>query len=313
MALYRKSAVLAKIESTYGTDPVPTGADNAILTSEVSATPIQGNRVSRNIDSANLGNKGEIITSKYKTLSFKVELAGAGAAAVTAGTAPGYGVLLRMCGFAETITATTDTQYDPVSENFESGTIYFYHDGSLHKLTGARGSVSFSVDAQGIPYMNYNFTGLYNAVSATALPSTTLTAFQTPLPVSNTNTPTFTIHSFAAKAQSFSFDIGNNVIHKNLIGDEFVKITDRNPTGSFSIEEPVRGTKDFEAAVIAETKAAVQVVHGTATGNIIQFDADYVQLTDTQPQDNDGVLFITMPAIYTHSDAGDDEFKLTVK
>lgn len=309
MSLYRKSAVLAKLEVTYGTDPVPTGADNAILTSEVSVTPIAGNRVSRSIDSATLGNKGEIITSKYKTITFKVELAGSG----TAGDAPAYGTLLRMCGFSETIDVGVDVEYAPVSESFESGTIYFYHDGSLHKLTGAYGTVSFDVDAQGIPMMSYNFTGLYNAVSAAALPATTLTGFVAPIPVSVTNTPTFTVHGYSAIAQSYSFDIGNNVIHKNLIGDEFVKITDRNPTGSFSIEEPARGTQDFEAVVVAETKAAVQVIHGTTAGNIVQFDAPLVQLTDVQPNDNDGVLFITMPAIYTHSDTGDDEFVLTVK
>lgn len=309
MSLYRKSAVLAKLEVTYGTDPVPTGADNAILTSEVSVTPLAGNRVTRNIDSATLGNKGEIIASKYKTITFKVELAGSG----TAGDAPAYGTLLRMCGFSETIDVGVDVEYAPVSESFESGTIYFYHDGSLHKLTGSYGTVSFTVDSQGLPVMSYTFTGIYNAVSAAALPATTLTGFVTPIPVTNTNTPTFTVHGYAATAQSFSFDIGNNVIHKDLIGDEFVKITDRNPTGSFSIEEPARGTQDFEAVVVAETKAAVQVIHGTTAGNIVQFDAPLVQLTDVQPNDNDGVLFITMPAIYTHSDTGDDEFVLTVK
>jgi len=230
--LFRKKYILAKIESTYGTDPTPVAGD-AVLTKNLQINPQQGNRVNRDLDRSTIGNDPEIATSRYTTISFDVELAGAGAA----GTAPAYGSLLRACGFSETINVGTDVQYDPVSASFESITLYYYHDGELHKITGARGTVSFDLSRDNIPMMSFTFTGLHNDPAAPT-PITPDTAdFTTPIPVTDANTPTYTVDSFAAKAEAFTLDIANNVVYRNVVNAESVIISDRAPAGSISFEQ----------------------------------------------------------------------------
>ncbi|NTT88503.1 hypothetical protein HS053_21670, partial [Tabrizicola sp. SY72] len=44
---WRLQALLAKIETVYGTDPTPTGAANAILAEDVRVMPMEGQDVTR--------------------------------------------------------------------------------------------------------------------------------------------------------------------------------------------------------------------------------------------------------------------------
>jgi len=92
--LARKKILLAKIESTYGTDSTPTGAANAIQTSDLSITPLAGPTVSRNLDRSVLGGDLQIQVGTFVELSFMVEMAGGG----SIDTPAAYGPLLRACG-----------------------------------------------------------------------------------------------------------------------------------------------------------------------------------------------------------------------
>ena len=305
MLLFRKKYILAKIESTYGTDPTPAGA-NAILTKNLQINPQQGNRVGRDLDRPSIGNEAEIATSRYTTISFAVEIAGAGAA----GDAPGFGPLLRACGFAETLVASTSATYAPVSSSFESVTIYYYHDNELHKLTGARGSVSFNLSKDAIPEMQFTFTGLHNDPTAPALITPDTTAFQTPLPVTEANTPTYTVDGYNAKAEGFSLDIANNVVYRNVVNSESVIITDRAPAGSLSFEQEAIGTKDFWGIAKSGSLIAVNIVHGTTAGNIVQITGSNVQLSQPSLSDSDGLSVMNMNTLWTPTDAGDDELSL---
>ncbi|TIU35994.1 MAG: hypothetical protein E5W28_09325, partial [Mesorhizobium sp.] len=148
---YRKLAVLAKIETVYGTDPTPTGAANAIQMTNATVNPLEGEQVSRDLMLPYLGMQGVILTGTYVKIDGEVEIAGAGAA----GDAPAYGPLLRACGLAETITVGTDVQYDPVSSGFEAVTLYFNHDGVNHIALGSRGNVSFSLVPKQIPHYKF--------------------------------------------------------------------------------------------------------------------------------------------------------------
>ena len=96
--LFRLRNILAKIESTYGTDPTPTGSANAILCSEMDIEPIAGGTVPRNLIRSYLGNSEQLPTAVYARMTMTVEIAGSG----TAGTAAAWGPLLRACGYAET-------------------------------------------------------------------------------------------------------------------------------------------------------------------------------------------------------------------
>lgn len=306
---FRKKAVLAKIESVYGTDAVPTGAANAILTKQAAISLMQGGTVKRDLDRPTMGGEQELHVSPYSTISYMVEAAGAGAA----GTAPAYSPLLLACGFAETINAGVDVQYDPVSAAFDSLSQYFSMDGIKHALLGCRGKLKLTLSPGGIPMLSFDFTGLRVAPADTADPTLTTTAWQVPIPVTNAATPTFSLHGYAANMIALELDMGTVVVYRNVVGEESVQITDRDVSGSVTIEEPLLATKDFHAICAAHTLGAMQFIHGTAAGSIFQVDAGQVQVLEPQIGETDGIATLQMKLKCIPTDAGDDEIKITVK
>jgi len=307
--LTRKRTILVKIEVTEGTDPVPTGAANAILISEPTIQPLAGGTVQRNTVKNTLGADAAIHVNTHVVVGFMCDIAGAGAVAV----APAYGPLLRMCGTAETITPTTGpVEYDPVSTDGETGTIYFNVDGIRHALLGARGNVSLTFPPNDIPRFEFTFTGLFVAPTDTAAPALTLGAFKDPLPVSKVNTPTFTLHGYAGVLESLSLNLGNQVEHRDRVGSARVLRTDRQGGGNVALELPTIAAKDFISIAKANTLGALQLIHGVGAGNIIQIDAPAVQLTEPSYDDSQGITTLSAGLILTPN-AGDDELKITVK
>ena len=66
MALKSKKVVLlAKIEATYGTDPLPTGAANAILVINPKLTPLTLQANARNVIRPYFSNDEKIIAGKH--------------------------------------------------------------------------------------------------------------------------------------------------------------------------------------------------------------------------------------------------------
>lgn len=308
--LKRNAGILAKIETTYGTDPIPTGAANALLVSNFTISPQETKSVSRDLIRAYLGNSQSLPGTINSKIEFEVEIAGSG----TAGTAPAWGPLLRACAFAQTINAGVSTVYTPVSTAFESVTIYCYLDKVLHKVTGAFGTVSFGFSEGAIPKMKFSYTGIYSAVTDATLSSSTLTAWQIPLPVNRVNTPTFSLLSYSAVMQKLTIDMANAIAYRSLPGGpENVVLTDRKPAGSISIEATTVAAKDWWTSIKNATTGAMQLIHGVNAGNIIQIDAPAAQMHSPKYGDKDGIAMLDASMIYTPSSAGNDEITITAK
>jgi len=382
--LQRKRVILAKIETTYGTDPTPTGAANAILVRNLNVTPQDADFVDRNLVRPYIGRSEQLPAAIRASMDFEVEIAGSG----TAGTAPGYDPLLRACAFsaqslAAAVTGTAqsggatsitlaaagssavdgfyagmpiritggtgngqssmitayngtskvatvlgfttppdatsvysvdaNTVYRPISAAFESATIYFNVDGVLHKLTGARGTVSLSLKVKDIPVYKFNLTGLYNTVSDTAAPTPTYTAFQTPLTVSNVNTTPFSLQSYAAVLSDMEINMTNSVVHRTLVGgSEAVLITDREPQGTITIEATTVAAKDWWTLAKTATLGMLDITHGTVGGNKVRIGSGRTQLTKPQYQDMDGVAMLQMGINFIPSTAGNDDIFISV-
>lgn len=305
--LTRKRTLLAKIETTYGVDAAPTDAANAILVSNLTITPIESEYVDRDLIRTYLGASEQLPAAVHAQVEFDCEIAGSGAA----GTAPAWGPLLRACGFSETVTATVKVEYKPVSGAFESITIYVNVDGVLHKLLGARGTVSLALNARERPLFRFRFLGLFVAVADAAAPTPTYTPWQRPLPVNKTNTPTLSLHGLATAVMSeLAIDAGVTPVFTSLVGAERVDITDRQMTGSITLEAVSVATKDWWSAVRNATLGAFQLVHGTAAGNKVRLDAPAVQLTTPRYADLDGVAMLSM-AMRLLPSAGNDELTIT--
>ena len=305
---FRKLALLAKIETTYATDAVPTGAANAILARNVNVTPLEVEEEVRDIYQPYLGNLGSIVTAFYGKIDYEVEIAGAGAA----GTAPKYGPLLRSCGLAEVISAGVSATYTPVSSGFEAVSKHFYLDGVLHKFLGTRGSVSAGFSAKSVPMWKFSYVGLFQPVTDAALPTATYTGFVTPLAVSKANTPTFTIHGIAAVMKSLSLDLANEVKYRNLVNYEGVDNVDRKPGGSLEIESNLMAVKNWFDIARNKTAGARNIIHGTTAGNIVQIQAPSVQINQPRYQEADGIVMLNA-GLTLQPSSGNDEISIVVK
>ena len=307
--LGRKKIVLAKIESVYGTDPVPTGAANAILVRNLTLTPQESDFVDRNVIRPYLGRSQQIPAGIRAMLEFEVELAGSGAA----GTAPGWGVLMRACGHSETVVASTSVTYAPVSASFDSATLYFNVDGVLHKLTGCRGTASIQMQVKNLPVIKFTLTGIYNTVTDTAAPTPTYTIFQTPLPVTNVNTTPFTLHGYSAVMSEMSLDQSANIVHRTLVGgSEQVLFTGRQPQGSITIEATTVAAKDWWTIAKNSTTGSLSITHGINAGNKVTIAAPNVQLTKPTYTDLDGIEMLQMGMNFIPGSSGNDEYTITV-
>lgn len=305
----RKMALLAKIETAYGTDPVPTGALNAMLASNVNITPLEVEQQERAHLQPYLGNSGKVVTSFYGKIDFEIEMAGSGAA----GTPPAYGPLLRACSLAEVITAATKVTYTPVSSGFESVSLYYHLDGVLHRLLGVRGSVQAVMNAKAIPVWKFTFIGLFQAVTDVALPTPVYTGFVLPLAVIKANTPTFTLHGYAAVMSALTLDLANEVKYRNLVNSESVVNVDRSPGGNVTFETTLVATKDWFALALAQTQGALNIIHGIAAGNTIQIQTPYTTINAPRYEDMDGVAMLACGLTLMPGASGNAEISIEIK
>lgn len=271
--LWRNKVLLAKLETTYGTDAAPAGGD-AILATDVRMSPMQGQDLDRNLDTPHGGPTGTIPIELHHTISFKVEMTGSG----TAGTAPRWGRLLRACGCAETVAAGTSVTYNRVFSDIESVTLHLNIGGTLYAMVGGRGTAAFDVSASGIPFIEFEFTALYVAPAGAAIPVPDFSGIPDPLAASDANTPVFTVGGTALVMRSFRMSLANRVEAQFLIGEEEVLLDGHENT----IEARVRAVPlaDFDpfAAAAAQDKLAVVIEHGKTAGNIVNIACPRAQM-----------------------------------
>lgn len=305
----RNVLLLAKVETTSGTDANPTAALNSILARVTNPQPAVAQFADRNVVRPYFGNSGKIQVMSYSEMEIEVELAAAG----TAGTAPKYGPLLQACAFSETISAGVSVTYAPISTALKTITIYYYLDGHLHKMLGCRGDVTFELSSRSIPMMKFKFTGFYVAPTDVAVPgSSDFSGFKEPFAVNKLNTPTGTIHGVTGAMESLSISMNNQIAYRNLIGFEDVVLTDRKPSGNTTIEMTSVATKAWHEIVRLGTLNTMQIIHGVGAGNIIQFDAPKVGLTDPTYSDSDGVVMLGL-GLQFQPNTGNDELVMVVK
>jgi hypothetical protein len=309
----RKQLILAKIETTYGTDSVPVVGTDAMLISDLSMNPSQSEYVNRDLIRPYLGASQQLPAAIRSEVSFTVELAGSGAA----GTAPKWAPLIRACGFAETVNAGVSVQYDPVSgPTFASVTIYAFRDGVRHVIRGARGTFTIAMNNRERPVMNFTFTGLYQSPTDVTPGTAVYTGWQTPLVFNNQNSSAFTLQSYAnAVLSSITIDAGNQVEYRSFVGTggESILITNREVTGQITIESATQAEKDYWVNVRDAVTGNFTITHGTTAGNRVVISAPAVQVTEPQYGDVQGISTTQFNARLTPSaTAGNDEIRILV-
>ena len=304
--LKKRSALLAKIEAVYGTDPVPVGATDAMYVYDLAITPMELVAAGRMPVRPFFGADAPAIGGTPVKVTFAVPIAGSGAA----GTAAPYGALLRACARAQTINAAVDVIYPLVSSTFDSVTLYVNRDGVLHKVTGVRGSVSVEFSHNAIPLYKFSFTGIYNAPTDVALPALTFGATWVKPLVQNKVNTTFTLHGFTAVLSKLDYDTGVEVSWKDYVnGVEEARLTGRAAPikGSASVQADTIASKDWFTVAKAGTLAALALVHGTTAGNKWKLDAANVLISNPSEEEEDGIVMYKLGLEFFPTGAGNDE------
>ena len=307
----KKMAVLVAIEATVGTIVVPVAAD-AIEVSDVTLTPIEGDEVDQGVIRPYFGASETTMVTLYRKIAFSVGFAGVG----TVGDLPGWATLLRASAASVTNTPAPSpgagTVFAPVTDGIESVTIYAVVDKLRYKMAGARANAKAMVDAKQIPKWQFEFTGAFFPVEDVAsMPAVNYTKFLRPLGVNKLNT-TLSLDGYNAAASSFQFDFGNQVVKQDLMGVDTTEITGRVSTGTVTFRNTSVATKNWIEMARTSAKVPLLLKHGQAATNTVSIAAPLAQIGKPTFGEQDGIQMITVPLRFIPSNAGNDEWSITV-
>lgn len=317
----RNTIITAALETSYGVDAGPTGAD-AMLVSAQTIRPLVANNVPRDLTRGYFGGSEQLVGTAYVELSFTVELAGSG----TATTPPKWGRLLQAMGFAQTIGAAS-VDYTLVSSFGASSslTINYHLEGQLHKLLGARGTWSLGMGVGARPELRCRFIGLYGGLTTATDPTPVYTAFRTPQVVTDANTGDLLIGAVtytgstgviaggtAFPSAGLQLELGNNLVFQPLLTLEEVLITQREITGNISLNLTAAQAVSAMTDVRANTLTALGLTHGATAGNIIGIYAPTIQRVDPAVSDLNGVAMHDY-GIRLVPSSGNDELRIVVR
>lgn len=173
-------------------------------------------------------------------------------------------------------------EYTPVSEDFESITIYAYFDGLLHKMHGGAGT--WSVEGTGGDYakFTFEFTGDYVAVQDVPMPTNPAYETQKPVYVELANLSIGGSADFACS--KFTVTMANDVQIKDNINASNAyagaQIVGRKPTVSFDPEAVLEASHPFWGNLSSGEELTFAVRVGTKKGNVVRFEAPNVQYTN---------------------------------
>ncbi len=285
--------LLAKVESTEGTDPTPAAASDTIpvIRDSLKLEPV-GEPIIRKLADNGQGTLAGANSMLHWKLTFQCELAGnrltgAQNEDITEGTS-GFAVrldrLLRACAMTAIYSAETATNrdgyvtYKPATDDTVTLTFYVYTGLKLHKVTAAKGSVKFNLNVGKYGVLEFTFLGKYNAPTDVALSSITGMAYGTcaPQPFAG---GAITLGSYTPILSAVSFDLANKVQPRpdatETYGIKGFAITGREITGSLDPEAVAEATQPWYADWVARTVRTFTVPVGLATagfsGNRQQF------------------------------------------
>ncbi len=161
---YDELVLFAQIEAEYGVSPGAFAAAHAMLVRDLRITPLQGDRIERDIAKGHFGANASRMVRRHAKIGFKGEMTGPGLTALAAGEAPPWGLFARMCGMAEVIrpgTAAGTIAATKVPVGSPTGTFTYAvtgaYTGTVDRLItltcttgGGSGVAAFTVSAPAI-------------------------------------------------------------------------------------------------------------------------------------------------------------------
>ena len=308
----RLFGLAAKVETTYGADPVPTFATNAVRL--VDRPTITRNWLSPNSrETWFTGGLGELATvapsGEWHEIDLQMVIHGAGAA-YSATVTPSIHPFLLAAGFAGTVVVSAGTEswtYAYTDQPATGLTVYTRLDGKEYKTSGCVVSEwSITADAGAYPVFNAKVQGFAHATVLTEVSIGTVTLPSTLPP--RFKSATCTIGAYAAGViRSFELSGGNTVAGRGdgtaTAGHAGFRITRRQPRFIPRIEMPDITDFNPEADWTASTTRALALtIDETGDYNRYSIAAADMRVIDFTDEDDEGLTVIQPTyGIYTPS------------
>lgn len=317
--LTRNALVLCKVESTYGTDPVPVVATDAVLTQVPNIVP-EGAILSRDTVRSTLSKEQPIIGRKLMRTSFSVEIKSTIRAAVGASASPmDIDGILRAMGFTPTYTPETSggandgqISYALRSTGFESFTFYIFFQDVRYVIRGAFATGTFRFEAGQLPVLDVEVTGLYTQPTDV---TPTAPTYESDKPFM-AESMGLSIQGVDPICRNFSFALNNTIVERADVnsaeGFFGLRIADRNPTANCLIEAQLVATQNLFSIWDAGTAGSVDLTQGPAVaGDRLIMTFPKAVITGITPSDDGGIHMYGLDFLLAaNTDAGDDEMTL---
>lgn len=316
-----KSAMFAKIENEYGTDPTPVEGSDAIEIYGRPSFELLTAPKERNVPMGHFGKLAPLIVGEaYKLSGISVPLKGSG----TAGTVPRIAPLLRALGLTQTINAGVSVTYSVHSDfEGESCTIYFWFGGTRHILKGCVGTGKINLTAGEVMMLDLEITGIYGGtISDVTFPTPTFEATSREIwdaanfkcTVDPNGTPVVT----DLVISKFEIDLGNQIAKRldpnGALGINRYFIKDREVKVSLDPEKEALSNFNPYTLHTAQTQIDFETKPTGTAGNLVEIYVNGVTLDAPKAGERENVATwdISGQARPTIA-AGNDEFSIVFK
>lgn len=320
MALLNKRvSLLAKIETTYGTDIVPAAGDGLYGIAGTVPEPVTNENT---LDDVARGGTMSILPPaepgpRHLKVSFRIPIRGGGAA-YSATVLPKIDAIARACGYQRTLTTTASSEkveYKPRSSGFESVNLYYNVDGLLYKLLGARGNINWVSKNGGILYAECAMEALWTNPSDVAIvaPTGEPTVLH---PVLLSSALQIGTENYAAAIENVNINLNQTLFARpdstKADGIGAIEIVGRVPDGSMDPEAALVATFDYYGKWKAATKMDLSYQHGASQYNRIKFSCPQATFKNVTGGNRSGITMFNTPfKIVSDTAAGDDEVTVT--
>jgi hypothetical protein len=201
----------------------------------------------------------------------------------------------------------------PVSDAFETITLYCYYENRFHKLTYGVGSVSFNMESNNYGMATFNFSGQYNDITDTGtLPTGAIFEQSMPVQIERAN---FRLNGIGGCAKAISIDMANTLSVRECIngadGFDGFRITDRNPTGSADPESVARATHNVFRLLSTGAISPFHIQVGQSVNNYVKFVSESCQYQSHNYGDRDNILVDEISLKFVaKNDTGDNEIRI---
>lgn len=309
MESFDSRGLLLKLEATENTDAGPTAAANAFRVMN-GRSGLQGEKLPRPIDRPHFGAKPGRRIKVKGFIEGDVEIVGA----ATPGAASPLSPLLQIAGMAETLVVGPPAiaRYNVISRDIPSATGWFYHGGTLKKLTGARANLSgLMLEIGKFFTAKARIEGNCTTVTEAALPADfDFDDFQSVDPYT-TETGELEINGVAVDGVSLSVDFGNALAVTEHTRARRSRITGREGSFTARFYRPALGALNVWQLWESGAEFPIVGTHGIGAGVgrgaklLLRAQIDGVEEVELEKDYGVEIKGSLIP-----SNAGNDEIKL---